>query len=1234
MRDSGDDLVDTREEIVDAAIAEYLRAAGGDEPFAVDEWLARHPGAADELAEFLRDEGVFGQLAAPLLPPGGRAADPGATIPAAGVPGPVFTGRSVGDYEVLGEIAEGGMGVVYRARQRAVNRVVALKMVRGAQASPREADRLRREAEAVAGLDHPNIVPLYEVGEHDGRPFFAMKLIAGGSLAERLPALSGRYREAVALVATVARAIDHAHRRGILHRDLKPSNILVDGGGAPHVTDFGLARRLEGEASASGAVTGTPAYMAPEQARGEKGLTTAVDVYGLGAVLYALLTGGPPFRAESVGQTLLLVMTAEPVAPRAADPRVPRDLEAVCLKCLSKEPTARYRSAAALADDLDRWLNGEPVSARPVGAVRRAARWVRRNKGPAALAAVTGLLLVTLLGGAWWRQTERLREELAEEKRAGEERKRLAEERTRRVRVAEAGGVSVGACEQALKAGRADRATPALAEADRRMLEGGAEELRERVERCRADLAVLRDLDEVDTIRWAPVRNKTAKFRKVVEGWRAAFKKFGVTPGETPADEAARLVTESHVRNRLLTALDLWLLAEPSPAVRRLLTLVDANGYRESVRDAVVARDGAAQAELAGLAGALAQPPRFAAALGQNSAVPVGRRREVLEVALRARPDDLTLLMSLGELDPIDRREGADRRVRWFQAAVAAHPEFAAAHNSLGVALYDWGDRDGAIACYREAVRLDPRDALAYSNLGADLCEKDVDAAIAYCREAIRLDPQFAPPHNHLGSALRIRGDLDGAVVAHKAALRLDPADARAHNNLGVALYYRKDFDVAIACYKEALRLDPVSAAIHDNLGRAQYDKGDVESALISCKAALRLDPAYARAHNTLGGVLYHRKFLDAAIACYKEAIRLDPVYAPAHFNLGMALKDLDLDAAGACFREAIRLDPLYAGAHHYLGNVLRLTGDPHRAIASYKTAIRLGEAGVHSNLGVALKDKGDLDGAIDCYREALRLDPNSDAAYSNLGVALALKGEPDRAIVFFKATIRLQPSNADFHHNVGLALRDKGDLDGAASCFKEAIRIARKAGHQQNLDQVDRWRTLLPRLPEVAAGRARPADPDVACEFAYLCGQPFQKRYATGVVLYSAAFKADPTLAPYLQYDAARQALLASAGRGTDMVAFGVEEWGELTDRARAWLRADLRRWTELAKNPAVRSAVRGNLARWRWDPALAPVRDAAWLAVMPPTDRKAWEAFWADVDAVLATTTPTAAGQTPAKP
>jgi serine/threonine protein kinase len=278
--------------------------------------------------------------------------------------------RLFGDYELLREIARDGMGVVFQARQLSLNRPVALKMILAGQlASGTEVRRFYTEAEAAANLDHPGIVPIYEVGQHEGQHFFSMGFVDGQSLSQRLANGPLPSRQAAALLRKVAEAIDYAHQRGVIHRDLKPANILLDPNGNPRVTDFGLAKKVQGDSglTGSGQIMGTPSYMPPEQAGGRRGeVGTAADVYVLGATLYCTVTGRPPFQAATPMDTVIQVLSDEPVPPRRLNASIPPDLETICLKCLEKEPGKRYPSAAALADDLGRYLNGEPIVARPV----------------------------------------------------------------------------------------------------------------------------------------------------------------------------------------------------------------------------------------------------------------------------------------------------------------------------------------------------------------------------------------------------------------------------------------------------------------------------------------------------------------------------------------------------------------------------------------------------------------------------------------------------------------------------------------------------------------------------------------------------------------------------------------------------------------------------------------------------------------------------------------------------
>ncbi len=398
-----------------------LRREFGEHPDLAD-YLRRFPQLADRLPNLLQSEPLGATTSRPdhgsdsTHPVGSPPVDPNTTVafdPAAGRS--TFDGETAvdsavaplgrfGGYELLEEIARGGMGIVYKARQIKANRTVALKMILAGQfASEEDVKRFETEASAAATLDHPNIVPIFEVGEHEGRHFYSMGFIDGQSLSDVLREGPLAPKEAARLIRQVSQAVEYAHTQGIIHRDLKPQNILLSRDRSPRVTDFGLAKQLAGasELTATGQILGTPSFMSPEQARGD---TPAIgplsDVYSLGAVLYCLLTGRPPFQSANVIETLRQVVSQEPVSPRLLNGAVGHDLETITLKCLQKDPAKRYQSAAELAGDLDRFLVGKPIHARPIGSTERLSRWCRRNPLVASLsAAVATLLLVGAIGG-------------------------------------------------------------------------------------------------------------------------------------------------------------------------------------------------------------------------------------------------------------------------------------------------------------------------------------------------------------------------------------------------------------------------------------------------------------------------------------------------------------------------------------------------------------------------------------------------------------------------------------------------------------------------------------------------------------------------------------------------------------------------------------------------------------------------------------------------------------------
>jgi tetratricopeptide (TPR) repeat protein len=812
---------------------------------------------------------------------------------------------------VLGdEIASGGMGAVYRPTDAAFGREVAVKVLLDKFAPDSgTARRFHDEARITGQLQHPGIPPAHDLGVlPDGRPFLAMKLIKGETLESKLTAKSPVNVQAV--FEAVCQAVAYAHDHGVIHRDLKPANVMVGSFGEVQVMDWGLAKVLtgrpdveaddgatvagtavvslrdsDGSFTQAGSVLGTPAFMPPEQAVGAVGkVGKHSDVFGLGAILAVILTGKPPFVASSTETTRVQAATGDVAECFArldacgADP----ELVALCKRCLSPraedrpadagEVAGTVASLRAAADErarraeLDRVrAEGEKAAAEVRAAEQR--RRARLRLFVLGLAAVLGVA-----GGAFFWYADR----------------QVAAERDRRGRNAEAVGGLLDQAEAALKAGDAARAGPLLDAADARAAEGGAEESAGRREALRADLGMLKVLDRVDSYRWTLVASKFPDPAKVAARYKDALADFGADPDAVGPDPAAARVAGSAVRDRLLAILDYVLWQGQSSAVRATLRSVDPDRFRDAVRDAwAVDRAGAAvagpgatravRALLVGRPGGADQPPGFVAVLGSDPAAPVAVRRYLLGTAVRRREGDLGLLLALGYTYPLNQRDGADERVRWFQAALAAGPHNPAIHLDLGGALADRGDPDGAIVEIEEALRHNPGNAGILNDLGTVFRDKgEWDAAIAKYKEAIRHDPKYATPRINLGIALNEIGDREGAERAYRELIRIEPGNAMAYNNLGWNFQQKGELDAAIAEYQEAIDRDPDISLFHLNLGEALQDKEDWAGAEREFLKAIGLDKRNAWAHNNLGNALMGRGDLDGAVARYKEALNID----------------------------------------------------------------------------------------------------------------------------------------------------------------------------------------------------------------------------------------------------------------------------------------------------------------------------------------------------------------------
>ncbi len=810
-----------------------LRVQAGD-------YLDRFPQHQAQLEGLLRRALAEPEQTVPIEDPG----PPVLPVVPAGQP----SWPNVPGYEILAELGHGSMGVVYKARQRGLDRLVALKMIRaGSGSRPDVLQRFLAEARVVASLRHPNIVQLYEISLQQDNPYFSMELIEGGSLADQLAGRPQPFDESARLVLTLARTLHVAHQRGIVHRDLKPANILLalcedrvtptetpvtlspchpvtPSGFVPKVTDFGLAKQLhDASQTESGMVLGTPSYMAPEQARGQSHqVGPAADVYALGAILYELLTGRPPLRAESAPETLLLLFHLEPVPPSRLRPKVPRDLETICLKCLHKESRRRYASAAELADDLHWFLEGRPIKARPVGWAERLLRWCRRKPAAAALVATTLLLLgLMLAGGIWleWQRAERRAEITRREARARE---------------------ALDQATRLMHQGRWSEALTVLVRAQARLEDMGSAGLRQKLGQVRTDLELAVQQENI-RLKRAVLVNGKFDLAGAAREYEEAFARAGLVGDE---DELVRRLRDSAIRQELVAALDDWAFVTQDAGERaRLLGLarrVDPDpAWRDRFRDLAVWADRAALEQLAEEAPVAQLSPQMLTALGRLLADAGADAVPLLREAQRQRPDDFWLNFELGNVLP--RR---DEAVGYYQAALARRPQSGAVHSNLGHALHFMGRREeGLKACLR-AIELEPRYASAHYNLGQVLrLQGRMEEGLAACRRAIELDPRHAPAHTTIGVIRLIQGRLDEAISIFHHVMDFDPRYFGAPHNLGLALRRQGRLDEAATAFRHSIELNPRYAQSHRYLGEVLLKQGRFAEARHAIQRCLELIP-------------------------------------------------------------------------------------------------------------------------------------------------------------------------------------------------------------------------------------------------------------------------------------------------------------------------------------------------------------------------------------------------------
>ncbi len=968
-----------------------------------------------------------------------RLPGPETLLPASAEPGSAsWGGGGVSGYELISEIGRGGMGVVYKARHRALNRLVALKLIHGgAQARPDQLARLRTEAEAVARLRHENIVQIYDVGEIGGDPFVALELLEGGTLAAKLAGTPQPDRLAAEMVGTLARAIHVAHQAGIVHRDLKPLNVLLDESGRLKIADFGLAKRLEGGSgqTLSGQVMGTPSYMAPEQARGEvKAVGPAADIYALGAILYEMLTGRPPFKGPTRHETVRQVIHDDPVPPSRLQSQVSRDLETICLKCLAKEPHRRYASASDLADDLDRYREGRPILARRIPFWERGYKWTRRHPLTTTLAAL-GLAAVVALAatGAWYQDQLRRRDK-----------------------------------------DDSDRFAHRLSEGTIKLLKGQDELTRGRPEAARLTLSNLLTETRDEPIRLAALRGRVTSLLSQAD---AAIERATADAARRAAEEQAReqsrqfrahkddaLYHETQFagldlpasRSATRTSAEAALAVFAAPATDHGWSLgpLPASFSEAERRDV----EEGCYVLLLILAGVEDQPEA-----GLRRLASADKLRPPTRAYQRRLAD---CLARLGDDDGAERAQLEAERLT---------PETAFDHFLTGLDRYGQRDWTAAIGHFEAALRLQP-DHFWANALSAVCCLqpelKRPEQAKVHLSACLQREPNFAWLH-----VLRGFASYQAAVLARDAAEtpdRFAPAEAdyaRAEAllaktpnpelryillvNRGLLRLERHEWDAAETDLNAAIQLDDRHYLAYANLAQVEQRRGKLDEAVAQFGRAIAVQPEMAALYRGRADVELSRKDPTAeqrrrALTDLDQAIRLEtpgrPVLARDQTSRGLIFyQEHDDEKALAACDAALAVVPDHAEAHLLKVRALLRLERYDDARHSCDALLSQGKpsAEVFDFRRLAREGLDDFAGAIEDVTQALSLHPGQPTLLARRGELYLIENSPHMAVHDFEEAVKLDPNHADARAGLGTARVRLGQYREAISDAETATRLA-----------------------------------------------------------------------------------------------------------------------------------------------------------------------------------------------
>jgi serine/threonine-protein kinase len=1144
---------------------------------------------------------------AATVPLGSRRHDPQTDQPVVWVSshGDASFGERVGRYPISGEIARGGMGAILRGHDPNLGRDLAIKVLLDASNDPDQVRRFVEEAQIGGQLQHPGVVPVYEIGLYaENRPYFTMKLVEGRTLfhllwertdpTQDLPRFLGIFQH-------VCQTIAYAHDRGVIHRDLKPGNIMVGEFGEVQVMDWGLAKVLdsagaapdgpaseirtvrtnvEGSASVAGTISGTPAYMAPEQARGEnERVDKRADVFALGSILCEILTGRPAYEGGNGEDTYCRALRSDLGDTQArltgcgADPQ----LLQLARRCLEPERETRPGDAGVLAREITAYLDGVQERLRQAELERTAAqaRAAAEKRSRRLTQTLGGLIALTLLGlalaGGWWAE--------------------------KRVRLRHDVDSDLNVAEESRANGKWAEARAAAERAHGRLGDSGPDDLQRRLQRVRADLDMVGQLERI-RLKQAEIINGRFNREAVIE-YGTAFKQFDLDVLTLDAGEAAQRIRASAIAEQLLAALDDWLLAldMKSSHGKLLLDIVqeaDTDSRRPLLRSAWAAEDWTTLRELASPHTVAEMPPStglFVSAALLRAEAP-DEAITLLETAQRAHPADFWLNHRLAYLlDHLTNRQ--EQAVGYYRAALALRPDSPGVYVNLSVALEHLGRYDEAEDAARKAIQLQDDYAEAYTNLAYFLRRRNrLDEADDFLQKALQSKPNLPIAHWNLFNLRDQQCRFDDAETEMRQAIALEPENAEMRLDFGVFLLKRGRTEAARDEFKMAVRLKPDKAAYHFQAAYALQQLGATKEAEHEYRAGLALDDHAAQAHTNLGALLFDQGRYSEAEKEHRAALAADPKLATAQFNLGVTLARQDKTSeAEKAFQEAITLKADYGSAYY--------------------------------NLGLAQLRQGKNASAAANFHEAIRYEFDNADVRGHYGVALSRLGQHADAENEFRRALALGGEVPEWQCRLGLALEDQGR-------FREGRDLIRQ-GHergvaqpnwnlpsQQWLKTAERNIELEEKLPAVLADADVPKDAAEWLEFARVCQA--KKQYAGAVKCYQSAFTANPNLATdYRQGGgrgaAARVAIMAASGQGLEPLDDPAR--ARLRQQALTWLQADVTGWSRGLDtgSPAFRDNVRQSLESMQRDPALAAVREETALEKLPEAERTAFRQLWTNV-------------------